>query len=113
MSALDPLEQTFNWFSDRNLRLWPLTLLSPLPGTRFEPGQVLGLSLLTAGLAVALVTALRLATGLPISAFATAGISLVALVLCSAWFALAAWAWNRREDRRGRGIEQGPVSPRQ
>lgn len=100
MSALDPLEQTFNWFSDRNLALWPLSLLSPRRGTRFAPSQVLGLSLLTAGLAVALVTGMRLVSGLEVNAFATVGISLVALLMCSGWFAMAAWAWNRRERRR-------------
>lgn len=101
MNGSDPFEQSFNWFTDRHFTLWPLSLLRPARSERFGALRVLALGLVTAAAVVALVTLLRWLTQRPVDAFATVGISVIALLLSWLWFALAARAWNRRARRLG------------
>lgn len=96
MTRPDPFAQAFNWFTDRHFTLWPLSLLRVPPERRLDAGRVLGLGLVTAAMIVLLVTLLRWVSGREVDAFATVGISSIALLLSWSWFALAALAWNRR-----------------
>lgn len=101
MSAPGPFEHWFNWFTDRHFTIWPLSLLRVRPDAQLGAARVLVLGTLTAALVVALVTLLRWVTGREVDAFATVGISVIALLLSWGWFALAARAWNRRATRLG------------
>ena len=94
-------ERSFNWFTDRHFTLWPVSLLRVDARARLGGWRVLSLSLLTATLVVALVTGMRVLTGRPIDAFATVGISVLAVLMSALWFTLAAVAWNRRARRLG------------
>lgn len=106
MAEPDAFERGFNWFTDRHFGMWPLSLMRPARNERFGAVRVLVLGVLVSAAAVVLVTALRWLTDRAVDAFATVGISVIALLLCWAWFSLAALAWNRRARRLGLEAER-------